>query len=674
MIISALKKLLTNNNRFKPDNADYRRIVMLNIVLVLFIDYCVMYAIFNLNIYNILKAVIDMTSAVLGLSILIFFHKTDKVKAVSYALIAVFFLMIALTIMLAGPQGYILVWLCVLPPLAYFLLSRKEATVTLGIMLTVLAVFIGVNYRQWSALAFDIRAVSNLTGVVLAVVFLVWYFELSRSEAAQDARLKNSQLDAANAALMESRESLRLILDSTAEAIFGVDMENRCTFCNKKCLDLLGYADRADIIGKEIHELIHSRRQDNTPLPIEECNIVNTYRRGAAAHSDKEVFTRSDSTCLEVEYYSYPQYKDGILVGAVVTFGDNAQKKLQQQQIEYYGSHDSLTGLMNRRHFHLELSRADTQDNLPISIIMTDLNGLKLTNDVFGHDVGDELIVKAAGALKKSCRNNEIIARLGGDEFAILLTNTRYEDAVRVIARIKDSLAREEADIIQCSMSVGCDTKTSASQNIELTLKNAENGMYKDKTMSRSRVDADMLSMIIMSLYRKCPLEEQHSMNVSDLCRSFGEALRLPEPEILQLARAGLFHDIGKICIDEEILNKRVAFKEEEKIAFKQHPVIGYRLLNLFDNTLNLAEAVYSHHERWDGKGYPRALRESEIPLFARIISIAGRYDRYISGYQEKAVSSEQALRRLREEAGALLDPQLVQVFTGMIRNQTYRH
>jgi PAS domain S-box-containing protein len=164
---------------------------------------------------------------------------------------------------------------------------------------------------------------------------------------------------------MESRENLRLILDSTAEAIFGVDMENRCTFCNKKCLDLLGYTDQADMIGKAIHKTIHSRRPDNTPLPITQCNIVNTYIKGAAAHCENEVFVRSDLTSLEVEYYSYPQFKDGILVGAVVTFADNSQKRQRQQQIEYYGSHDSLTGLKNRRHFYLELSRADTQDNLP---------------------------------------------------------------------------------------------------------------------------------------------------------------------------------------------------------------------------------------------------------------------------------------------------------------------
>ncbi len=673
MIISALKKLLTNNNRFKPDDAEYRRIVMLNVVLVLFIDFCVLFAIINLSIGKVLGSVIDAAAAVLGLAMLLLFHKTDRLKAVSYALIAVLFLLLISSFLFAGPRGYILAWICVFPPLTYFLLGRKEATIALGLILTGLAIFIGVRYRQWSVYGLDPRAITNLAGVVLATVFLVWYFELSRSEAVADARQKNSQLDAANAALTESRESLRLILDSTAEAIFGVDMENRCTFCNQRCLDLLGYTDQADIIGKEIHKTIHSLRPENTPLPIAECNIVNTYTKGVAAHSENEVFVRSDASTLEVEYYSYPQYKDGRLIGAVVTFADNSQKKLQQKQIEYYGSHDSLTGLMNRRHFYQELSRADIKDNLPVSIIMADLNGLKLSNDVFGHDVGDKLLVKAAGALRKSCRNDEVIARLGGDEFAILLKKTRYEDAQQVIRRIKDCLAREETDIIQCSMSVGCDTKTSASQNIELTLKNAENEMYKDKALSRSRVGADMLSMIIMTLYKKSPFEEQHSMNVGDLCRSFGEMLRLPEPEVLQLTRAGLVHDIGKICIDEVLLNKRGAFKDEEKIAFRQHPVTGYRLLNLFDNTLNLAEAVYSHHERWDGTGYPRALRECEIPLFARIIAIAGRYDRYINGYQDKPVSSDRALQRLREEAGALFDPQLVQIFAGMIKEQPYR-
>jgi hypothetical protein len=134
MIFSALKKLLTNNNRFKPEDAEYRRIIMLNIVLVLFIDFCVFYAIFILSLEKILATVIDMSAAVLGLAMMIFFHKTDKLKIVSYALIAVFSCCLY-PFLFAGPRG-ISCWICVFPPLTYFLLGRKEATIALGLILT----------------------------------------------------------------------------------------------------------------------------------------------------------------------------------------------------------------------------------------------------------------------------------------------------------------------------------------------------------------------------------------------------------------------------------------------------------------------------------------------------------------------------------------------------------
>ena len=146
---------------------------------------------------------------------------------------------------------------------------------------------------------------------------------------------------------------------------------------------------------------------------------------GIAIHADDEVFWRPGGASFDVEYNSYPQYKDGELVGAVVTFLDNTLKKVHEQQIEYFSSHDSLTGLLNRSCLETMLDKLDNKNQLPISIIMGDLNGLKLTNDVFGHDAGDELLIKTAEILKKVCRSDDLIARLGGDEFVILLPKTQ---------------------------------------------------------------------------------------------------------------------------------------------------------------------------------------------------------------------------------------------------------
>jgi HD-GYP domain-containing protein (c-di-GMP phosphodiesterase class II) len=108
----------------------------------------------------------------------------------------------------------------------------------------------------------------------------------------------------------------------------------------------------------------------------------------------------------------------------------------------------------------------------------------------------------------------------------------------------------------------------------------------------------------------------------------------LPEPDIKKLKRAGYLHDIGKIVLEEQLLHKK-PFAEEDLEKMKQHPVVGYRILNLFDDTLDLAEPVYSHHERWNGTGYPRGLRGEEIPLLARILAVTETYDRVLNRGEE---------------------------------------
>ena len=111
-------------------------------------------------------------------------------------------------------------------------------------------------------------------------------------------------------------------------------------------------------------------------------------------HAKDEVFWRADGTSFAAEYYSYPQLKDGKVIGAVVTFMDITERKKAEEKIRYISFHDSLTGLYNRTFFEEELKRLDTERNLPISIIMGDMNGLKLTNDIFGHTAGDMLLKK----------------------------------------------------------------------------------------------------------------------------------------------------------------------------------------------------------------------------------------------------------------------------------------
>ncbi|MEL7564455.1 MAG: response regulator [Dehalobacterium sp.] len=137
---------------------------------------------------------------------------------------------------------------------------------------------------------------------------------------------RTRELENTNRALKRSEGDIRLLLDSTAEAICGIDMDGNCTFCNASLLQMLGYKNQDELIGKNMHRLIHYKLSDGTILPVEKCKICQAFIKGESAHADDEVFWRADGAAFPVEYYSYPQYRDGEVVGAVVTFTDITER------------------------------------------------------------------------------------------------------------------------------------------------------------------------------------------------------------------------------------------------------------------------------------------------------------------------------------------------------------
>lgn len=343
---------------------------------------------------------------------------------------------------------------------------------------------------------------------------------------------------------------------------------------------------------------------------------------------------------------------------------DITEEKYMELKLEYLSYHDQLTGLYNRRFFNLELERLDTEANLPLTIVMADVNGLKLINDSFGHVMGDELLKKVSGSIIEGSRKNDIIARLGGDEFIILLPRTDIIKAEQIIKNIKNIASKQKIKSINISISFGYEVKKKKGQNIKEILKKAEGYMYKKKLFESPSVREKTIKAIISTLHEKNKREEQHSFRTAELCRKMGKALSLPESEIEDLKTAGLLHDIGKIAIEENILNKKERLTSNEREEMKRHPEIGYRILSTVNDMLEISQYVLAHHERWDGCGYPKGLRREKIPLQSRIISIADAYDAMISKRSYSDVMPEEiAVQKLREDAGTQFDPALVNIF-----------
>lgn len=344
-----------------------------------------------------------------------------------------------------------------------------------------------------------------------------------------------------------------------------------------------------------------------------------------------------------------------------------AQLSQEQEATRYLSFHDHLTGLYNRRFYEEELARLDTERNWPLTLVMADVNGLKLINDSFGHGAGDQLLQKTAVALTRGCRADDIIARIGGDEFVLLLPQTTATEAGRLIRRVKKILAHEQVEGLAISVAFGSATKTGATDNIAAVFRKAEDAMYHNKLYEGPSLKGQVIDNIITILNQKSQREEAHARQVAELCQRLGAALGLEHEQLQELKAFGLLHDIGKIALCDTILNKDGPFTAAEREAVKGHAEIGYRILSTNHALQDMAAYVLAHHERWDGNGYPKGLKGREIPLPARICAIADAYDAMTSARSYQPTRTPAAARaELQKCAGSQFDPELVAVFVGL--------
>ena len=343
---------------------------------------------------------------------------------------------------------------------------------------------------------------------------------------------------------------------------------------------------------------------------------------------------------------------------------DITERKQAEEEIIYLSYYDQLTGLFNRRYYEEELRKIDTVRNLPLSLVMADVNGLKLINDAFGHMAGDQLLKRVANIIRGECRADDIVARIGGDEFILLLPKTDIIEAEKIIESINYKISSEKINNIIYSVSFGLGTKRYITENITKIYKQAEEQMYRNKLSESSSMRNETIKVITKTLYEKNKREQQHCERVSKLCQTIGKALKMSTSDVNDVKTAGLLHDIGKIGIDKKLLNKQGKLTEMEWADIKRHPEIGYQILRSVDEFAPIAEYVLYHHERIDGQGYPRGLKGDEIQLQSKIISIADSYDAMTSerSYKKKLGQSE-AIEEIRRNAGTQFDKDIAKLF-----------
>ncbi len=341
---------------------------------------------------------------------------------------------------------------------------------------------------------------------------------------------------------------------------------------------------------------------------------------------------------------------------------DITERKKQERRIHYLSYHDKLTGLYNRAHFDEVVETIDKEENLPISVIMADVNGLKLVNDTYGHFTGDKMLQVCSDVLRENCRKEDILSRWGGDEFMILLPKTTKEEAEAVVERISFTTAYVKN--VPVSISLGLSTKRRKDELLVDILRKAEDRMYDQKLYKGRGARDSVIENLLTALEEGSGESREHIYRMQKLAGKIGERVKLSKTEIERLRDAVLLHDIGKINISQELLIKKEPLSEEEKKIIQKHPELSYRIARSTDNFSYIAEDVYSHHERWDGRGYPRGLKKEGITLLGRIIAIVDAYDVMKEGRPYKAPKKDaEIVAELRSLAGKQFDPHLTETF-----------
>ncbi len=275
-----------------------------------------------------------------------------------------------------------------------------------------------------------------------------------------------------------SEYSMRRLFEESSDAILILE-DNKIINCNKASLELFKYDSKESIIGKSPWNLSPLKQPEGTISKELAIELINsTHKNGYAKF--EWFHLRSDNALILVEVMLTSIQLNGKDVLHALC-RDIGERKKMEQNLAYLSYHDQLTGLYNRRYYEEELVRLGTEDNLPLSIIMGDVNGLKHINDHYGHHSGDELLKKSAAIIQKACRGYDMVARLGGDEFIILLPKTSEADTKKIIDRIKELSSKEKVEDIEISISFGYTCKNSIEEDMNDLFKIAENHMYRNK-------------------------------------------------------------------------------------------------------------------------------------------------------------------------------------------------
>jgi len=468
----------------------------------------------------------------------------------------------------------------------------------------------------------------------------------------------------AEEALKDSEERYREILATIEEGYYEADLSGVITFCNDAAGRLFGGYSQEELIGMSYKNLYKYPELAYT-------SFNRVFMTGVPEKGLILEMTRKDKSTVFGELsISLVKDKEGYITGFKGIGKDVTERIEYEKRLEYLSLHDQLTGIHNRAYFESELEHLEGGREYPVTIITADLDGLKLINDTLGHDTGDQMLRRCAEILKGSLRQSDLLARIGGDEFSAVLRRTDRATGELVMRRIREkvNLINQDDANIPLGLSIGVATADDSNTALKEAYIQADDSMYRDKLYRSNSSRGKIVQSLLAALAERDYITEGHARRLEDLCRTVGEKIDLSSHQLTDLALLAQVHDLGKVGIPDYILYKPGPLNEEEWEVMRGHPEKGYRIAVASPDLAGVADLILKHHERWDGSGYPLGLKEKEIPVECRIISIIDAYDAMTNKRPySKVKSREEALAEIKRGSGSQFDPDLVAIFLSVI-------
>jgi len=488
----------------------------------------------------------------------------------------------------------------------------------------------------------------------------------------------------------------RSIVATTRNAVITTDYYGSITEFNRIAEEMF-HIDRQLVLGRH-YEKVFSGRVSKHTVGFH-VSLDNALKQGEVNCNQEMLYTAPDGWEMVLTVDTLP-ISDSLMHGALMIARDITMRKAMEQRLYDLTMCDGLTKLYNHGHLHKTLKneiKRCAEQKKHLALIFLDIDNFKYYNDNFGHPSGDKILQEFARLLIKSIRPEDTAFRYGGDEFGIILPGAEMGTAEQIGERLRRQICeypfvnREKLPGGCISASIGIAMFPEHSSSVHELVKNADEAMYHAKrnvknqlqvyfssiekfqeelNSSENDIMATMKTLLTM-VNGKDRYTYMHSEKVADYAAVIASELKLEPEQIKEIKLAGFLHDIGKLEVAAEILGKKGPLNDEEMENIKQHPRWGANMLRSFRRFATVLPAILHHHERYDGNGYPDGLAGEDIPVFARIITIADSFDAMISHRPYKrSLTLDEAIHELEKNTGTQFDPALARVFINVLKIQ----